>query len=246
MKPILSVQSLEKRFRGSEALRGVSFDLAPDSVTALLGTNGAGKSTLLRCVMGLLAPERGCVRVLDRDPVRSADVVRGAIGYVPDQPDAYPWMTSRDLFRLLRGQFPGWSDEREARLVERLEIRLEARLGGLSRGEAAKVMLAAALAPAAPLVLLDEAFARLAPPVRDEVLRVFLEEAPAPGGAALVATHDLDVAARIADRVLVLDGGRLVADVDVEELQASLGGRGGLSDALRRLYPLTRNEELAL
>jgi ABC-type glutathione transport system ATPase component len=118
-----------------------------------------------------------------------------------------------------------------------LRAPLDVRFASQSRGEAAKGMLAAALAPAPRLVVLDEPFARLAPPVREDVLRVFLEEVPIEGGAALVATHDLDVAARVADRVLVLDAGRVVADVDVADLVASLEGRSGLPAALRNLYP---------
>ena len=242
MSPLLTVENLHKRFGRCDALCGVSFELAPDSVTVLLGTNGAGKSTLLRCVLGLLKPGEGWVRVFGLDPVREGRAVRGRVGYVPDQADAYPWMTTRELFRFLRVQIPGWSDERALRLSERLEAPLDRPFAAMSRGEAAKGMLAAALAPAPPLVLLDEPFSRLAPPVREEVLSVFLEEAPADGGAALVATHDLEVAARIADRVLVLDQGRLAADVEIEALLSSLEGASGLPAALRRLYPAPETE----
>ena len=234
MRNPASVRGVSVRFGAREALPGVSFDLAPDTVTVLLGDNGAGKSTLLRCVLGLRRPDGGEVRVLGIDPVREARSARQACGYVPDQADACGWMTARDLFRFLRGQYPEWNAERARDLIERLRAPFDTRFDAMSRGESAKVMLAAALVPSPALLVLDEPFARLAPPVREDVLRTFLEEAPAAGGAALVATHDLDLAARAADRVLVLDGGRIVSDCGPAELAAR-----GL-DGLRALYPPCR------
>jgi ABC-2 type transport system ATP-binding protein len=250
MKDILNIHGLSKRFDRKEAIADVGFTLEPESITVLLGSNGAGKSTLLRCVLGLCEPDAGTIRVLGRDPMREASAVRGSIGFMPDHPDVYGWMTARDLFYFLRDQYPDWSEEREEHLAERLEIPLDARFETLSRGEAAKVMLAAALAPAPALIVLDEPFARLAPPVCDEVLKVFLEEAPFPGGAALVATHDLDVAARIADRVLVMEHGRLIADRTIEDLCDPSASHGSLQASLRELYQdaqhLREREEVAL
>jgi len=243
MTPLLSVENLSKRFGRREALRNVSFELAPDTITVLLGSNGAGKSTLMRCVLGLLAPDSGTTRVLGRDPLRTSRAILQAIGYVPDQADVYPWMTLHDLFRFLRPQFPTWSDERARRLAERLDAPLAQPFASMSRGEAAKAMLAASLAHDPSLVLVDEAFARLAPPVLEHVLSVFLEEAPTDGGAVLIATHDLNVAARVADRVVVIDQGRLTADVEIETLLAAAHGAQSLSAALRNLYPDQATQE---
>jgi ABC-2 type transport system ATP-binding protein len=154
-------------------------------------------------------------------------------------------MTARDLFRFLGAQTPGWSDERARELLERLGGPLERTFAAMSRGESAKAMLAAALAPKPRLLVLDECFERLAPPAREEVLSVVLAEAPAEGGALLLATHDLDVAARAADRVLVLDSGRLVRDVDVPTLLEAPAGRGALPRLLRELYPVSVDGEVA-
>jgi ABC-2 type transport system ATP-binding protein len=236
MNSILSVNRISKRFGRTQAIADITFELQPETITVLLGSNGAGKSTLLRCILGLCKPEEGAIRVLGRDPLRDSSSVRASIGFMPDHPDVYGWMTARDLFDFLRDQYPGWSEEREQDLADRLQIPLDSRFDTLSRGEAAKVMLAAALAPAPPLLALDEPFARLAPPVCDEVLKVFLEEAPAPHGAVLVATHDLELAARIADRVLVMDQGRLIADRAIEDLCDGTSTHASLHDRLRELY----------
>jgi ABC-2 type transport system ATP-binding protein len=242
MNTILKVNDLAVRFGTRDALAGVSFELAANTTTVLLGSNGAGKSTLMRCILGSLAPRRGTIGVLGRDPLRDATAVQRSIGYVPDEPDVYGWMTARELMRFLREHYPYWSDERASRLLDRLDVPLDTRFDAMSRGEASKAMLAAALAPAPRLILLDEPFARLAPPVRDEVLRAFVEEAPFEGGAALVATHDLEVAARIADRVLVLDQGRLSAGVELDRVFDGRGAQTNLPDALRALYPQSREE----
>ncbi len=231
MKNPASLRGVSVRFGAREVLSDVSFDLAPDAVTVLLGDNGAGKSTLIRSVLGLLRPDEGRVRVLGIDPAQKGRAARQATGYVPDQPDVFEWMTARDLFRFLRGQYPGWNAARSRELMERVGAPLDTPFRAMSRGESAKVMLVAALAPSPVLTVLDEPFARLAPPVREEVLKLFLEEVPLPGGAALLATHDLDLAARVADRVLVLDGGRIVSDRE----PTALAARG--LDGLRALYP---------
>ena len=83
--------------------------------------NGAGKTTLLRCILGLTTPDRGAIRVLDRDPRRDPRAVREIVGYVPDQPDAYDWMCAGDLFRLMQGQFPSWNGRKAEQLLERMK-----------------------------------------------------------------------------------------------------------------------------
>lgn len=245
MNALLEIDGLTLSRGGKRVLGGVDLALAPDTLTVLLGGNGAGKSTLLRCALGLQRPDAGRVRVLGVDPLRAGGAWRGAVGYVPDQADAYPWMTARDLFRFLGAQTPGWSQQRACELLERLGAPLERTFAALSRGEAAKAMLAAALAPRPRLLVLDECFERLAPPAREEVLRVVLAEAPSAGGAVLLATHDLDVAARAADRVVVLDGGRVAADVDVATLLEAPAGRVALPRLLRDLYPDSADDEVA-
>lgn len=240
---ILKVEGLSKAFGKNEVLSKVGLELPPDSVTCLLGSNGAGKSTLLRCVLGLVRPTSGRVRVLGEDPWRASRRTLERIGFVPDHPDAYGWMNAEDLFYFLGAQYPGWSAERAARLCERLRIPMDRSFDEMSRGEGAKVNLAAALIPAPKLLLLDEPFARLAPPVREEVLSVFVEEAPLPGGAALLATHDLEVAARVADRVVMLDRGRVVRDERIDELLEAHAEKAQLTATLRELYPELEREE---
>ncbi len=240
MNTILSASGLHKSYGKLDVLHDVSLDLAENETAVLLGTNGAGKSTLLRLLLGLETPGRGDVQVFGLDPLKKGQTVRESIGYVPDHPDIYEWMTALDLFKFLKPAYPTWCDERALRFAEALRFPLKTSFKALSRGEAAKVMLAAALAPSPKLVVLDEAFARLSPPVREQVLEFFVREAPLEGGAALVATHDLDVAARLADRVFMLEEGCLTEVDDVH-----LADGSSVPARLRKEYGDEEPEALA-
>lgn len=221
MKPFIT-QGLAKGFRRGwrkeTVLQDVDVELVPGTVTVLLGPNGAGKSTLMKLGLGLLRPDAGTVRVLGLDPVRDARQVKERTGYVPDAPDAPRWMTPRELYRFLAPQYPRWDASVVERMVESQNLPLDVPFRALSRGQGAKAMLAAALAPKPELLLFDEAFSGLDPLARNELLTGFLEEFRVGEGTALVATHDLDLAARIADRVIVLAHGRVTAAGTVDEV----------------------------
>lgn len=234
MNEIAKLTNVTKRFGGREVLAGVDLALPAGTVTVLLGANGAGKSTLLRLLLGLERADAGELCVAGLDPYRSAGEVRRRVGYVPDQPDVYDWMSPKELYGFLAPQYPRWSRELEERLVARLAVPRTTRFAALSRGEAAKAMLVAALAPQPDLYLLDEAFGGLDALVRDEMLAVFVEEAQLAHRAALVVTRELDVAARLADRVAVLNEGRITVSADLEEL-AGAAESGALSRRLEAL-----------
>lgn len=218
MNSVVSIQGLSKSFAGHSVLKHVDLELPAGTVTVLLGANGSGKSTLVRLLLGLEAPDRGSIRVSGHDPLVSPVEVRRRIGYVPDAPDVYEWMSARELYRFLRPQYPDWDCELERRAAERLEIPMTTPFARLSRGQAASAMLVAALAPRPDLLLLDEAFGGLDALVRDEALAGLLEEIDLDGRAALVVTHEFDLAARIADRVLVLADGRIARTLEVNEI----------------------------
>lgn len=234
MNSIVTLQGLVKRFGGRPVLDGTDLELPAGSITVLLGANGAGKSTLLRLLLGLERADAGSIRVTGLDPFHAASEVRRRVGFVPDQPDVYDWMSPKELYGFLAPQYPRWSRDLEERLVARLAIPRTTRFAALSRGEAAKAMLVAALAPQPDLYLFDEAFSGLDPLVRDEVLAAFLAEAELESRAALVVTHELDVAARLADRVAVLNEGRIAVCADLDEL-AGGAETGALPRRLKEL-----------
>ena len=204
--------------RKKQVLRGTDLRLANGKVTVLLGQNGAGKSTLLRVLLGVLRPDRGSVAVFGQDPLRAHRAVVQRIGYVPDSPDVYPWMTAQDLARFLRPHYPKWNDALWQQLSERFAVPQATKFKAMSRGQGMKAMLVAALASEPELLLLDEPFAGLDPLVREEVLQVVVEALKDGERTVLCATHELEVAARIADRVAVLNDGVIARHGDLAEV----------------------------
>ena len=218
MNEIVNVEGVGKCFGKTRVLADVSFALPARGVTVLLGENGQGKSTLLRLLLGLLKQDAGSLRVLGLDPVRDGRELRRLVGYVPDAPDNPAWMTPRELYRFLAPQYPRWNRERAERLSREWEIPLERAFKQLSRGQAARALLVAALAQSPRLLLLDECFAGLDPLARRDLLAGFLAELAEHEIATLAVTHDLDVAARMAERVLVLADGRVKCHGTLEEV----------------------------
>lgn len=233
---ILQATGLTKRFRRQTVLDTIDFRLHEGAVTVLLGANGAGKSTFMRLALGVLRPDAGTLHVGGLDPLKKPRAVRQRIGYVPDKPDVYDWMTPRDLYRFLKPQYPTWNADHVAQVAGELKVPLRTPFRGLSRGEGMKAMLVAALAPQPPLLLLDEPFAGLDPIVREDVLRGVIGALREGEKTVLCATHDLDVAARVADRVAFLAGGKIVAHGTVDDvLGDSDEERGRAPERLRAL-----------
>jgi ABC-2 type transport system ATP-binding protein len=231
-EPAIAVEGLEVGYGRRLALRGASLSVPKGSTTVLLGPNGAGKTTLLRACAGLLARRAGSVRVLGLDPERERDRVCERLGLVPDRPDAWGWMRIGDLLDWLAPHHPRWNAAKAASWVEALGVPRDRRFREMSRGEGTKAMLAATLAHEPEVLLLDEPFGGLDPLVHDEVLAGVVRSLAESETTLLVSTHDLDVAARIGDRVAVLVDGRVRREADVEELAARSDG-GARKEALR-------------
>ena len=218
---VLSASALSQSFGSNRVLRELNLDLAPGQVTVLLGPNGAGKSTLVRLALGLLRPSSGRLTVHGLDPVVQPKLVRQQTGFVPDSPDVYPWMTAADLCRFLGPQFQSWDQHYADELLDLLDVPRTTPFRRMSRGEGMKTMLVSALAFRPSLLLLDEPFAGLDPLVREEVLAGIIAALRDGERTVLCCTHDLEIAARIADRVAVLAHGRISQHGTVEEVLQS-------------------------
>ena len=223
----ISVRDLVVRLGGREILRGVDADVAPGEWVALVGPNGAGKTTLLRAIAGLVA-FRGSIE-LDGRPSRELGRTELArlLAVVPQEPSTPPWMTVGEYVLLGRTPHLGpfareGSRDREAAFdaLARLDLvgLADRRLGTLSGGEKQRVVVARALAQEARIVLLDEPTASLDIGHQQQALDL-LDALREEGGLTLVAAmHDLTLAAHYADRILLLDDGRLVADGAPDEV----------------------------
>ena len=185
-------------------LHGAAIDIRAGELVCLIGPNGSGKTSLLHALAGI-GPLTGAVDLAGVDPRRLGPALRPShLAFLPASRDV-PWpLLARDLIALGGGgaSFP----ELE------LEPLLDRRVDSLSTGERSRVLIARALAPRPKLLLLDEPTANLDPLWQIRLLELVRSEVKGSGRAALVAIHDLDAAAHHADRVIVMQDGRIVAE----------------------------------
>ncbi len=213
----ISCRSLTKTFDGPPVVDRVSFDIAPGSITGFVGANGAGKTTTMRMILGLVTPSSGQALV-NGAPYRELAQPRRAVGAVLDGPGAHPGHTARAHLSSL-AMAAGLPPSRVGEVLELvgLDGHARRRVGAFSLGMRQRLALAAALLGDPPILLLDEPVNGLDPPgilwMRD-LLRRFAAE----GRAVLVSSHLLAELAEVAERVLIIDRGRLVADAAMDEL----------------------------
>ena len=219
----IQTQGVTKRFGRETALTGVDLQVPEGAVYVLAGANGAGKSTLLRALLNLAPPDAGDVEVLGMRPWKQGPLVRASAGYVPETSEAgYRWMTVGRLLQHQAVYYPHWDHQYAERLARLLEIRPERRIGHLSKGQARRVQLLAALAHRPRLLLLDEPTDGLDPVARDEVLGVLSEHLADTGGTIVISTHLVTEVDRIADHLGVLRDGAMVAQASRERMHEML------------------------
>ena len=218
--PALDVTDLHVYLGESHVLQGVSFSVAREGVTALLGRNGVGKTTTLRALMGLVPRSRGRVEIDGEEVTRlpTHAIVRRGVGYVPEDRDVFAGLTVDENLRLsVRGGNGRYDLVYE--LFPELEVRGGQRAGTLSGGQQQMVAIARALLNDNALLLIDEPTKGLAPALVTDVA-VALERA-AELATILLVEQNLGVAKRVAKHVVVLDGGRVVHEGAAGELFAS-------------------------
>ncbi len=223
--PAIEVTGLVKRFGASTALDGVDLVVPQGSVFGFLGLNGAGKTTTLRILTGLARPTSGTARILGHDAGTVDHALRARIGFLPDVPGFYEWMTATELLRFA-GRLSGLDgptlDQRiEALLAMAGLAGVPTRIGGYSRGMKQRLGMAQAMINAPALLLLDEPTSALDPIGRREVLEMV---ASLRGRATVFfSSHILADVERVSDTVAILDRGRVVASAPVTELKRRAG-----------------------
>ena len=217
--PVVALRQLSCHFGRTWALRDVDLELRQGEIFGLLGANGAGKTTLLRVVMGLLKNTLGEARVLGRRARTMPAATLASLGYVSEDQDLPGWMSLRRLIRQLAPLYPTWDEAFCDELCQRFGLALDRPVRSLSRGHRMRIRLVLALTYRPLLLVLDEPFAGLDPRVRSDVIDGILEFTSQARWTVLLATHELSIIERLADRVGVLSDGRLVLTDDLERLQ---------------------------
>ena len=220
MKPIAAeAEEVTVRYGRRAALDQVSLAVGDGEVYALLGLNGAGKSSLVRCLLGAQRPTAGSARLLGRDTWQERTAVLAEVGVVPEEPDAPPTMTARQLSRFCSRLYPTWDAEGLEARLKRFGVSATTPFGKLSKGQKGQVSLALALASSPRLLVLDDPTLGLDAVARKAVFEELIGELADRGTTVFITTHDLAGVERIADRVAVLRQGKLVLDEEIEVLK---------------------------
>lgn len=225
MSKAIQVSGLTKTFGQNRALDAVDLSVEEGSIFGFLGPNGAGKTTMLRLLTGLARPTAGSVQILGQDVTSADNTVRAEIGFLPDVPAFYNWMTAKETLRFA-GRLYGMAGPQ---LEDRVDLLLDVaglghvvtKTGDYSRGMRQRLGVVQALINAPRLLLLDEPTSSLDPMGRKAVLELI---ASLRGRTTVFfSTHILGDVERVCDSAVILDRGRVVVQAPIEELKNRYG-----------------------
>jgi len=224
--PALRLRGLCKQF-GKPAVDQLDLTVQQGELYALLGPNGAGKTTTLRMVAGLLAPDAGTIEVLGVDLAAAPRLAKQAIAYLPDEPMLYAKLKPGEYLEFVAGLWGvdgASAAARAEKLLDWLDLSQHADelIEGFSRGMKQKLVLAGALIHEPRLLILDEPLTGLDAAAARQVKDLLLQHTRN-GGTVVITTHILEVAERMADRIGIIQGGRLIAEGTLAQLRGQAG-----------------------
>ena len=220
--PVLRVRDLQKRYGRVRVLAGLSLTVRRGEVYGFLGRNGAGKTTAIRAIVGIHRSNGGDIELLGEKVQRPGRRQKMRIGYVSQEQYFYPWMSCLRLGQFVRSFYPTWDDREFERLLDVLDLPPRRKVSALSQGMQVKLALALALAHRPELLLLDEPTAGLDAAARREFLEIVVHQAQAQGRSTLFSSHIVEEIERVADRVGILDRGRLVYEGRIDALRSEV------------------------
>lgn len=218
MNEAIKIEGVTKRFGRNVAVDDVSLTVPQGCVFALLGENGAGKTTLVRMLLGLMSPDDGQLSVLGLSCRSQGDEIRQRIGYVPEQPTLYDWMTATEIGWFTAGFYPSGYEQHYRNYLDQFRVPQGRKLSQMSKGMRAKVVLSLALAHRPELLILDEPTSGLDTLVRREFLESMIDIA-AEGRTVLLSSHLIGEVERVADRVAIMREGIILRTQSLDEMK---------------------------
>jgi len=236
----VELRDVVKRYSSLVAVNGLSLEIRPGEIFGLLGPNGSGKSTTLKMLLGLVQPDAGSVNVLGIDVQKDPLSVKQAVGYAPESPRLYEYLTGIEYLDFIGDIYDIPSNEKKDRINEYLKaLQLEGREGDMinsySEGMKRKIALISAFLHKPKLLILDEPLNGLDPRAA-RIVKDFLHELKLQGVTTVMSTHVLEIAQALCDRIGIMYQGKLLALGDIEGLRrmAKLPN-SGLEDVFLKL-----------
>jgi ABC-2 type transport system ATP-binding protein len=218
--PAIEIQNLGYSYGKADAVHDLSLRVLPGRCYGLFGRNGAGKTTTMKCLLNLLRPQRGNVRVFGLDPATAEVDVKRRLAYVPDQLAFYPWMTVRETLDYLASFRDRWNRKKEQELFGRFQLDPAKRTAALSKGQRTQLALIAAICPETDMLVLDEPTSGLDPIVRREFIETVIgayQDGNLGNRTILVSTHLITEFEGLIDEFTIIDRGVPVLTLDADE-----------------------------
>jgi ABC-2 type transport system ATP-binding protein len=218
--PAIQVDNLTYAYGRAEAVHGLSLTIPTGRCYGLFGRNGAGKTTTMKCLLNLLRPRSGSIRMLGFDPAKHEVEVKKRLAYVPDQVAFYPWMTIRETLDYLASFRDHWNKTLETDLLKRFRLDSSKRTAALSKGQKTQLALIGAICPEPELLILDEPTSGLDPIVRREFIETVIgayQEGDPGNRTILVSTHLITEFEGLIDEFTIIDEGRAVLSLDADQ-----------------------------
>jgi ABC-2 type transport system ATP-binding protein len=220
--PVIEIKDLRRRYGKTDAVNGLTLTVKPGKCYGFFGRNGAGKTTTIKCLLNLLRPTAGTVRVFGLDPARDEVAVKSRLSYVPDAVAFYPWMTVEETLRFMASFRSQWDRATEEDLLKRFQLDRRQKTSHLSKGQRTQLALIGAICPGPELLVLDEPTSGLDPIVRREFIQTVIGAYHAADPArrtVFVSTHLIGEFQGLIDEFTIVERGRELLTMSVEAAQ---------------------------
>ena len=218
--PVVEIKGLERRFGKTDAVNGLDLTVRAGRCYGFFGRNGAGKTTTIKCLLNLIRPHAGTVRVFGLDPRKNEVKVKARLAYVPDAVAFYPWMTVREALNYFASFRRHWNPRTERELLQRFGLDPAKKAASLSKGQKTQLALVAAICPEPELLILDEPTSGLDPIVRREFIRTVIGAYQSGGDTPrtiFVSTHLISEFEGLIDEFTIIEQGRGLLTMAADE-----------------------------
>ena len=217
--PAIAIGNLVRRFGRAEAVDGLNLRVEPGRCYGFFGRNGAGKTTTIKCLLNLLRPTSGDVKVFGLNPSRHEVDVKSRVAYVPDSVAFYPWMSVRDTIHYFASFRPRWNQHTERMLLDLFRLDMRQKASDLSKGQRTQLALITAICAEPELLVLDEPTSGLDPIVRREFIQAVIgayQDSKPGQRTVFVSTHLISEFEGLIDEFTIIDRGRDILTLEAD------------------------------
>jgi ABC-2 type transport system ATP-binding protein len=220
---VIEIEHLVRKYGHTDAVNDLSLRVTAGKCYGFFGRNGAGKTTTIKCLLNLLRPTSGSVRVFGMDPLKQEVAIKSRIAYVPDYVAFYPWMTVRDTLDYLASFRQKWNRDTEHDLLKQFGLDSTKKTNALSKGQKTQLALIGAICAEPDLLVLDEPTSGLDPIVRREFIQTVIgayQEADPGRRTVFVSTHLITEFEGLIDEFTIIENGRAALTLEADEARS--------------------------